>query len=145
MDSQNAIQVSSEFESALSAILPEIAQLFQQHQASGVLKAEITPAFNGCTYPDGIPSCTALPSELEFVPQLICFGEPSKQETEIVQEFWTDIASKLFELEILLNQSIKKMGDSFKVKFSIDVAKVDIQQSVVCQWDSNNILHCSKL
>ncbi|NJL65206.1 MAG: hypothetical protein HC903_29735 [Methylacidiphilales bacterium] len=112
MDSQIATQVSSEFESALSVIMPDLAQLLQQYQVSGVLKAELTPAFNGCTYPNGIPSCTALPSGIEFVYQLIGFGE--EQDTEIVQKFWTDIASKLFELETLLNQSIKKWVTALK-------------------------------
>ncbi|NJR19175.1 MAG: hypothetical protein HC785_28025 [Calothrix sp. CSU_2_0] len=165
MDSQNATQVSSEFESALSAILPEIAQLFQQYQVSGVLKAKlknevIIPEIPGmpriprpeipplvCKRINGIMICDLSPSPilLEFVPESLSFGEISKQDTEIVEKFWTDIASKLFEMETLLSQSIQKMGESFEVKFSIDTAKVNLEQSVVCQWDSNNILHYSKL
>jgi hypothetical protein len=139
----------------ISEILPDLAQLFQQYQVSGVLKAKLKnevippPLFYTmlCRRINGVIICdsSSSPSSplLEFVHESLSFGEISKQDTEIVEKFWTDIASKLFELETLLSQSIQKMGESFEVQFSIDTATVNVEQSVVCQWESNNILHCS--
>jgi hypothetical protein len=152
MDSQNATATStiSEFESKLSEMLPEIAQLFQQYQVSGVCKGQLKNEehkvrIEECKKINGKRICTqSSPIFLEFVSESLSFGEISKQDTEIVEKFWTDIASKLFEMETLLSQSIQKMGESFEVKFSIDTAKVNFEQPVVCQWESN-ILHCSKL
>lgn len=146
--SEEMDRASTLFAEAISKILPDLAQLFQQYQVSGVLKAKLKIEDNEdtitvCRKIDGAIICTQSPLLLEFVPESLSFGEISKQDTEIVENFWIDISSNLFEMETLLSQSIHKMGENFEVQFSIDTATVNIEQSVVCQWDSNNILHCS--
>jgi hypothetical protein len=151
MDSDKVQQLRNECESILSALIPEIAQLIQQHQASGVLKTRHKIESGGCTYnPPGGASCTSVPCNLsdlpimEFVCGLLSFGETSESDTEIAQQFWTDTASKLFELVTFLSQSIQQTGEIFEVHLVINAATVNPEQPVVCQWISDDILKCSQ-
>ncbi|BAY96224.1 hypothetical protein NIES37_01530 [Tolypothrix tenuis PCC 7101] len=131
------------FAEAISQILPDLAQLFQQYQVSGVLKTKLLPETSrGCTYIDGRAICTK-GFRLELMRESVSFGETSTRDTETEQKFWTDIESKFLEMVDLLSQSIQEMSESFEVQFSIETATVNIEQPVVCQWDSNKILHCS--
>jgi hypothetical protein len=152
MDSDKVQQLKNECESTISAVIPEIAQLIQQHQASGILKTRYKIESGGCTYnPSGAPICnTSVPCNLsdlpimEFICGLLTFGETSESDTEIAQQFWTDIASKLFELVTFLSQSIQQTGEIFEVHLVINAATVNPEQPVVCQWISDDILKCSQ-
>lgn len=144
MDSVKANQLTSEFESKLSALLPDIDGLIDQYQVSGVVKAKIGEVSSkGCRYINGVPSCTSVPPELyvSFSPESLRFGVTS--DPEVVQQFWTDIASKLYEPVIFLDQSIEQTGEMFEVRFYIDSSTINREQPVVCQWISDDILKCS--
>jgi hypothetical protein len=153
MDSNKVQQLRNECESIISALIPEIAQLIQQHQASGILKTRYKIESGGCKLrpiPPGGIDCTSVPCNLsnlpimEFVCGLLSFGETSESDTEIAQQFWADIASKFFELITFLSQSIQQTGEIFEVHLVINAATVNPEQPVVCQWISDDILKCSQ-
>jgi hypothetical protein len=154
MDSDKVQQLRNECESIISALIPEIAQLIQQHQASGILKTKFKIAGGSCRprpIPPGGIDCTSVPCDLsnipimEFVCGLLRFGETSESNTEIAQQFWADIASKSSELITFLSQSIQQTGEIFEVHLVINTATVNLEQPVVCQWISDDILKCSQL
>jgi hypothetical protein len=158
MDGNTADQLSYEFECALSAIIPGITQVIQQYRVSGVLKMNLVIrlagegrlAGAGCTYIGGKPTCTGLPPVLlEIVPEeALNFHETSEAPPELVQQFYTDIASTLSTIMAFLEQSIQRIGKSFEVRFFIDTATLNSEQPIVSQWVSNtsqvNILQCSQ-
>ncbi|MBE9012211.1 hypothetical protein IQ250_18590 [Pseudanabaenaceae cyanobacterium LEGE 13415] len=152
MNSDKANEISHKFESLLSAMTPEIAQLIQQYSVSGTIDATLKTATEtitstGCVYrPPGGASCTSLPSTiLEIFPEVLQFGETS--DSDPAEQFWMNLASILFKTMIVLEQSIQETDESFEVHFAIDTAKVNCEQLVVCQWDSNSsqtrLLTCS--
>jgi hypothetical protein len=146
MDSSRANQISTEFKSALSEILPDLYQVIKHYQVSGVLKTRLhLPISAGCYWVwDGTAwhrICTH-PS-MQFVPELLSFGATSEPEDDLVQQFCTDFASKLFEQVAPLTQSVQQTDESFEVHFSIDPATVNFDQPVVCRWISDDILKCS--
>jgi hypothetical protein len=159
MDSNTADQLSHEFESALSAIIPEIAQVAQQYQVSGAFKAKlkiVETALAGqstgqstghCTVINGVRICS---TSIEHINAIEILSETLTPEldSERAEQLWTEIASTLSSTVALLGQSVQNTGKSFEVHFFIETATLNSEQPVVCQWDNDisevNILQCSK-
>jgi hypothetical protein len=156
MNSDAAKQLSDAIESALSIPIPEIDQLVQQYQLSEVLEIIIEPISRElrikinrtppveefCTYPGGIPKCSMMPEE----PIL---GETLALDSEMVQEFCTNIASKVFPAMTFLSQSGQEVGETFKVLLILNPATANNRQAMFCKYvnDStqDNIFHYSDL
>ncbi len=124
MDSDTADQLSNKFESALSEILPDLTQLLQQYQVSEVLTIELKILMGCHPTPNGGHVCNWQPV-IEPTPEVPGFGEIGEPDPETAQQFWIDIASKMFATMTLLSQSIQQAKEKFKAHIIIDPAAMD--------------------
>lgn len=152
MNSDEATQLKSEIEFALSKALPSLNQVAQHYQVLGALKTKIGISSMGCgwtCYPCR-QSCTSVPPapakfpehSVHFLPVSLSFVTIS-EDSEIAQQFFTDIATKLSEQVVYSSQSIQQTDENFEIHFSIDLTKVNSESPMVCQWISDDILKCS--
>lgn len=147
MDSAKATQLISEIESALSKALSDLDQVIEHYQVSGALKTKISIFSRGCIVicdPKCHPSCTEEPPapSVQFLPVSLSFGATS-EDSEIAQQFFTAIATKLSEQVVYSSPSIQETDENFEIRFSIDLTKVNSEAHMVCQWISDDILKCS--
>lgn len=155
MNSDDANKISREFESTLSAIIPEIAQVIQQYQVSGAFKTKLKilpereeiSGIGGCKKVNGIDICSVCseyPNTIEIFPEMLT----SEPDPKCAEQFGTAISSTLCSTVDLLGQSIQNVGQSFEVHFFIETEALNSEQPVICQWGSDicqvNILQCSK-
>ncbi len=151
MDSNIANQLSNEFESALSEILPGLYQSLQQHQVSSPLEIDLEP---GLLEVVNMTTCVCciVNGAMKCGPMYQPPAPGANEDTlglgiEQAQQLCKDVASKLHAVLPGLSQSIKQTGGSFEVHFFIDPAKANDRQPVVCQWvggaPQGNILQCS--
>lgn len=154
MNSDTAKQLSDAIESTLSIPVLEIDQLVHQYQISEVLEIiiepisrelrinikRVPPAEAHCTYPGGIPKCSKMPEET-------ILAETLALDSEMVQEFCTNIASKVFPAMTFLSQSGQEVGETFKVLLILNPATANNRQTMFCKYvnDStqDNIFHYS--
>lgn len=154
MNSNTTIQLSDEFESAISEILPDLYQLLQLYQVSGTFELRLVAPDQSPTIAENHipPVCVSHWDwqcrcyKCNFLPQ---DQEPSVAsklgiDSEKLQQFCTDLGSKL-SASPRLNQlsSMRADQQSFEVHFPIDPATVNFEQTVVCRWVSNDTLQCS--
>ena len=150
MDTNTATQLSHEFESALSEILPDLYQLLQQYQVSSsleiVLNNPISPLLccircNGRSYcgnpPVPPPECQSVPSCLELTDKI----DPPGAEPEETQQFSKDLASMLSTILPRISEFIQQMDESFDVRFLIDPTTVNDSQ-MSCRFINGEIV-CS--
>ena len=148
MDSVKAQQLSSEFESALSKVLPDLAQLLQKNQVSKTLEIDLGSDFLNvantatctCCYIKGVLKCGSMYSP----PAPMSAGEDTLGMTpDQSLMFCKDVELKLSTVLPALSQFVKPVNEFFEIHFLIDPATVNPGQSVVCQWGSDSILQCS--
>jgi hypothetical protein len=144
MDTENATQLSNEFQSALSEILPDLHQLLQEYKISETLKIDLESGFFNignaavctCCLVNGGLRCGSAyqaPGVHELALGL---------DNETAESFCQDISLKLRAVV----PSIKQADMGFGVHLSIDPFTVNNEQSVVCKWGDEpqgHILHCS--
>ncbi len=145
MDSQNAKQVSSEFESALSAIMPDLAQLLRNYQVSEIL--EISVAGDGVS----LASCPCCLRNN----RLVCgyayvYTQPEDADNTLgltlakARQLCEDVGSKLSELWASLSPSVQEFSSrDFYYSLLVDPATADTEQKTVCKWLKENSLQCS--
>lgn len=163
MDSDQAQQLSSAIESALSQILPDLVNLLQQYQVRGLElylvnmsqllmgTSQLPPAVNSseipilCTYWDWTCPCWKFcrPGLTNSSNDPLGLGlDPEK-----TRQFCKDIASKLNQIMPPLGQSIPPSEESYEVHLLLAPDIVIPQHPLVCEWSSDtsqgNILECS--
>jgi hypothetical protein len=151
MDSDKATQVSSEFKSGLSEIMPELVQLLQNNQVSRTLEIELELDFLNmanqaactCCLVNGIMKCGSMYQAYPHKASEDTLGlDPEK-----VRQLCTDVESKLFTVLRRLSLSTKQTYGIFKAQILIDPDTANPEQPIVCQWVSDtlksNILQCS--
>lgn len=149
MNSDNANQLSDEFEAALSEILPDLVQLLQRYQVSSTLEIDLEPQFLNtgtmtsctCCWVDRTRYRCGLPG-YNKIQQGALGLDPAKAE-----QLSKDIQSKLSTVVQGLSSSVEPTNNSFAVHFVVNPAITNSEQSVICQWDNNSsqggILQCS--
>ncbi|GEM_PF-6061906 len=150
MDSDMAQQLSDEFASALSKILPDLTQLLQSNQILTTLEIDLEPfllqmlsqATCTCCFVNGVMKCG--PNYTPLAPGVT--NNTGGLDPQRAQQLCDNVASNLFTVLPGLSQSVKQAGGSFEVHFFIDPTKADDEQPVVCTWVSDaqgSILQCS--
>jgi hypothetical protein len=140
MDSQNATQVSSEFESALSAIMPDLAQLLQNYQLSEILQINVEGmSLAGCTccVIDGGMVCTS------SYRQRTTSEDTLGLTPEKAEQLSKDVESKLSEVWASLSPSVQQPNESFELRLLVNPAIAYPKQTTVCKWLQDNVLQCS--
>jgi hypothetical protein len=141
MDSQNATQERSEIESALSAIVPDLAQLLQSYQLSKILEIDIGGVFImgcGCCFIGGKLRCEAFYGTPVMTPE-----DRLGLTLEKAEQLCKDVESKLSKVWASLSPSAQEFAKNFNYSLLIDPATADTEQKTVCKWLQNNILQCS--
>jgi hypothetical protein len=148
MDTQNATQVSSEFESALSAVMPVLAQLLQKYNVSisRTLEIELESSLSfissgsfGCTccFINGVMRCGT--GYRISLPQGGVGLDAGKAE-----QLCQDVQSELSKALRNLSEAAKETNGTFKAQIFINPALDSPGKPIVCQWVSqDNILKCS--
>ena len=140
MDANTTTQLSNEFESALSEILPDLYQLLQSYQISTTLEIVL---FDLCDLADeshlrGI-SCVC---GKQYQNPCKCTDPPGlEMDLETAQQFCTDIDSTLSMILPRLGQSAQQVDESFEVHFLIDSAPANSSQ-LSCRF-VDGVLLCS--
>jgi hypothetical protein len=144
MNVENATQLSNEFQSALSKILPDLYQLLQKYQVTETLEIELESDFfnigNAAIY-----TCCLVDGKLRCGSAYQAPGvhEPALGlDKETAEKFCQEISLKLRAVL----PSIKQANAGFGMQLSIDPATANDEQSVVCKWDDQSpghILQCS--
>lgn len=151
MNSDTVNQVSYEFESALSDILPDLYQLLQHYQVSSPLEIvlnNLDPELGilCCVRCNGLRYCGNPPLLPPWCPPASCLNltdidDIPGSEPEETQQFSTDLASILSTVLPRLSESIQQMDERFEVRFCIDPAIAN-SSHVSCRF-VDGILLCS--
>lgn len=148
MNSDTMNQLSYEFESALSDILPDLYQLLHHYQLSSPLEIVLNNLdldILRCIRCNGIPYCSdsssppVCPSLSRLEPtNTVDIPESAPEETP---QFSTDLASILSTILPRLRESVQQMDEHFEVHFRIDPAAADRSHSS-CEFVNGTLL-CS--
>jgi hypothetical protein len=149
MNSDMAKQLSDAIESTLSIPIPEIDQLVHQYQISEVLEIiidsmsgelEINMDLNPpgdpkkCTKIDNKWVCDWAPESPLSAPGMPISGNTLALDSETIQQFCTNIASKLSTAITLLSQSAQEVGERFKVLLILDPVTANNRQTMFCEY-----------
>jgi hypothetical protein len=155
MDSSVAAQLSQEFESALSEILPDLHQVLQRYKVQRVLgisleiPVSLAVSSLGCMLVWNAQlqkwefRCNF--SNVSYATNRVVADKPSDDtlglDADQEKQFCNDISLILGKVLSRLAKPIEKSGESFEVQFLLDPATLKSAE-MVCKWDGN-ILQCS--
>ncbi|WP_446880373.1 hypothetical protein [Phormidesmis sp. 146-33] len=142
MNSVTVNEVSYEFESALSEILPDLYQLLQHYQVSSPLEIHLFGLADDSVSSDRSCFCDGFiqkPCRCGITSDPLPIGLDSEKAQQLLE----DVDSKLSTILPCLSQSAQQIDKSFEVHFLIEPAKANSGQLVACQWICDNILKCS--
>jgi hypothetical protein len=138
MNSVMTNQLSHDFESAYSEILPDLYQLLQHYQVS--ISSAIT--IHSCVWCNGSTYCYPnMPPPPCPRPRPFDGPEELGLDIEKTQQFYTDVDSKFSTISPRLNQAVQQMDESFEIHFLIDPA-TDSNSHAICRF-VDGILICS--
>ena len=136
---------------ALSEILPELAQVFQKYEVSSTVEIHLTDLSAldlaqeqmsvsnkaTCCFHSGVMKCTC-DHEYASRPQVSDIGDLNLSLDQAIQ-FSDDIGSKLTTILPGLSQFSGQVDQNFEVHFLLDPAIANSGQPVVCQCFDNSL------
>ena len=150
MDPNTAQQLSTAFGAALGAILPDLNQLLKDNKISEVLELHITD-IEPLPLTPNVLSCCVINRVLVCNCTSPTYGLSASSDNSLglnpmaTQQFCQAVASKLAQIMPSINKFIQGLKEGFEVHFRLDPATgMTSQQPMVCIWNSNNVLQCSK-
>jgi hypothetical protein len=143
MDTANATELSDEFQSAFSGILPDLYQLLQIYHVSSSLEIHLSNLVDYSTSSTGSCFCNGVIQRPCKCDGITTIPPELGLDDDKAQRLLTELDSQLSTILPGLSQSAQQMDESFEIHFLIDPAAANSGQPVVCQWTCDNILKCS--
>jgi hypothetical protein len=147
MDSDKANQLSNEFASMLSEVLPDLRQLLQSYQISETFEIDLFDLGTASRSIKGSCLCNGIFQNPCRCSRSVDISE-AEFDSEEARQFCAEVDAKLSAILPRLRQSAEQLDGSFDVHFLIDPAPTSEGKPMVCQWiddpSEGLILQCSK-